>query len=58
MNGEEVCCNRFYNEIGNKSGKIEILNELDKITNGQIIEFVEQEDNECLPSYNEMMNIP
>lgn len=56
MNGGEVCCNRYYHEIGNKSGKIEILNELNEATNGQIIEFAEHEDNERLTSYNEMVN--
>lgn len=56
MNGGEVCCNRYYQEIGDKSLKIEILNELNKIINGQIIEFVEHEDNKRLTPYNEMVN--
>ena len=56
MNGGEVCCNRYYHEIGDKSGKIEILNQLNEVANGQIIEFVEQENNEKYTPYLELNN--
>ena len=45
---EEVVCSKFFNTIGYKSQMVRIAQRLNAL------EFVEQEDNEKLPTYKEM----
>ena len=46
--GEGICCKKFYDDIGQTSQMIRIAERLDSI------EFVEQPDNERLPTWEEM----
>lgn len=50
MNDEDVCCRKFYDEIGHKINKIRIFERI------RAVEFVDQTDAEKLPSYLEMKN--
>ena len=48
MKDQEVVCSKFYKTLGYKSQMIRIAQRLGAI------EFIEQEDSEKLPTYNEM----
>ncbi len=48
MNGENICCHRFYKELGHKSELIRIAERLN------VVVFKDQEDSERLPSWKEM----
>ena len=48
MSGDEIICSKFYNTLGCESQMVIIAQRLN------MIEFVEQEDSEKLPTYKEM----
>lgn len=48
MEGEDVCCKTFYDELGHMSQLVRIAERLGAV------EFVEQPDKEKLPSWREM----
>ena len=48
--GKEIVCRKFYDTLGYKSQMIRIAERLN------MIEFIEQEDSEKLPTYKQMSN--
>lgn len=48
MKGEDVCCRTFYDKMGHISQSIRMAERL------RVVEFVDQEDTEKLPTYKEM----
>lgn len=48
MNGDDICCKTFYDELGNYSQLIRIAKRINAV------EFVEQTDTEKLPTYQDM----